>query len=279
MICITRYFNFVKNNTVFTASIDSSIPGINKTQEHSDNADTKTYIEKILSTQLAMSNNLIQEKVQTVPEEDEENYTEEVKKEQVISSEIPQNATTQVIEENNIKTTYTNEYNGVQIKNSSKYELTEEIMTPDIELSNNKDILIFHTHTCESYTPTETFNYTMTGNYRTTDLNYSVARVGAELKKFLEQYNFSVRHDTTYNDYPAYSGSYNRSLDVVQNQLNQQSCDIVIDLHRDAVGSNSNYAPTVKIGDEYAAQLMFVIGTDGGRTKSSQLATEFKVSH
>lgn len=29
-------------------------------------------------------------------------------------------------------------------------------------------------------------------------------------------------------------------------------------------GSNSNYAPCVKIGNETAAQLMFVIGTDGG---------------
>lgn len=29
-------------------------------------------------------------------------------------------------------------------------------------------------------------------------------------------------------------------------------------------GSNANYAPSVKIGDETVAQLMFVIGTDGG---------------
>lgn len=29
-------------------------------------------------------------------------------------------------------------------------------------------------------------------------------------------------------------------------------------------GSNSNYAPCVQIGDETAAQLMFVMGTNGG---------------
>ena len=39
--------------------------------------------------------------------------------------------------------------------------------------------------------------------------------------------------------------------------------DIVLDLHRDAIGDNT-YAPTVKIGEEYAAQLMFVIGSNGG---------------
>lgn len=38
----------------------------------------------------------------------------------------------------------------------------------------------------------------------------------------------------------------------------------MFDLHRDAVGNMNSYAPTVKIGDEYAAQIMFVIGTDGG---------------
>ena len=40
--------------------------------------------------------------------------------------------------------------------------------------------------------------------------------------------------------------------------------DIIIDLHRDAIGSRADYAPTVKIGDDYAAQIMFVIGTNEG---------------
>ena len=35
-------------------------------------------------------------------------------------------------------------------------------------------------------------------------------------------------------------------------------------LHRDALGNNSNYGPCVQIGEERVAQLMFVIGTDGG---------------
>ncbi|MBQ9298398.1 MAG: stage II sporulation protein P [Clostridia bacterium] len=182
----------------------------------------------------------------------------------VVLSEVPENAEISVIEENNIKTTYTNEYNGVQIKNSSNYELTQEIMNPDIELENRRNVVIYHTHTCESYTPSEKFNYEMTGNYRTTDLNYSVSRVGDELQSYLEQYGFNVAHDKTINDYPAYTGSYNRSLKAVNNVLSNIESDIVIDLHRDAVGSSSDYAPRAKIGDEEAAQIMFVIGTDGG---------------
>ena len=137
------------------------------------------------------------------------------------------------------------------------------MLVPDVEV-NKSNIVIFHTHTCESYTATEQNPYTPTGTYRTTDLNYTVARVGDELTNYLTQYGYNVVHDKTYHDYPAYSGSYNRSLETVQNILAQNPSDIVIDLHRDAIGSNSNYAPTVRIGEDYAAQLMFVIGTNGG---------------
>jgi len=172
---------------------------------------------------------------------------------------------TQEITENNISATFTNEYSGVKIKNQSQCELTPEILTPDFELSNKKDVIIFHTHTCESYTPTEQYNYEMSGNYRTTDLNYSVSRVGDELSTQLTSYGFNVTHDKTLHDYPAYSGSYNRSYSTVSNLLQSNpSTQMVIDLHRDAIGSNNNYAPCVKIGDETVAQLMFVIGTSGG---------------
>lgn len=46
--------------------------------------------------------------------------------------------------------------------------------------------MIFHTHSCESYTPSETYPYTQTGNFRTTDLNYTVTRVGTELENYLK---------------------------------------------------------------------------------------------
>ena len=49
-----------------------------------------------------------------------------------------------------------------------------------------KKILIYHTHTCESYTPSEKYNYTMTGNYRTTDNNYNVVKLGQELSRLFK---------------------------------------------------------------------------------------------
>ena len=122
------------------------------------------------------------------------------------------------------------------------------------------------------------YEYEMTGNYRTTNLDYSVARVGTELTKYLEKKKFNVVHNITYHDYPAYSGSYARSLETVQNLLIAEDTQLVIDLHRDAVGSSSTYAPTVKINDQYAAQLMFVIGTDGGGLEHSNWKQNLKIA-
>lgn len=202
----------------------------------------------------------------------------EEKKESIhvnISDSLP----TEVIMTNNKKDTFTNTYNSVKIKNESQYQLTEEMLTPNVELSNKKDVIIYHTHTCESYTPTESSSYVASGNFRTTDLNYSIVRVGTELANNLQARNFDVIHNTTYHDYPAYTGSYTRSLSTIKSILNdKKSGEFIIDLHRDALGSNSNYAPSVKIGDESVAQLMFVIGTDGGGLEHKDWLYNFKLA-
>ena len=172
--------------------------------------------------------------------------------------------TTEVITNNPIKENSNSMYGKVKIKNETDYNLTEEMLKPDITVEN-KNIVLFHTHSCESYTSSEKYQYTPTGTYRTTDLNFTVVRVGTELENQLKQYNYNVIHNTNYHDYPAYNGSYTRSLATVENILSTNPSDIIIDVHRDAVGSRSDYAPTVKIGDtDEAAQIMFVIGTNQG---------------
>ena len=84
------------------------------------------------------------------------------------------------------------------------------------------------------------------------------------MKNYLEKKGFNVIHDGTFHDYPAYTGSYTRSKATVEKLLEKNKSDIIIDLHRDAIGSKSNYDPSVKIGGDVASQLMFVIGTNGG---------------
>ncbi len=183
-------------------------------------------------------------------------------KSSVTSSNIAFPTQVQVIE-NNVPNTYTDDYNGVQIKNSSCYELTGDMLNSSELTINSKNIIIFHTHTCESYTPTENFSYEASGNYRTTELDYSVVRVGDVLSDYLTGYGYNVMHDSTYHDYPSYNGSYGRSMATVQSILAKQpNVDIIIDIHRDAI-SDETYSPSVMINDEIVSQLMFVIGTDG----------------
>ena len=67
-------------------------------------------------------------------------------------AKLPENATTEAVQENNITPKVTSSYGSVQINNQSDYEITEDMLVPNVEITNKKDILIYHTHTCESYT-------------------------------------------------------------------------------------------------------------------------------
>ena len=264
IIKIVIYYKDKVQEVSLTSCIEETILSArgNKIKEASSMDRDNT--ERILSSELEMSKYIVEEKTEVAEKTQEQSNTEE--KEEIKHAET--GLKTEVVDNSNINNKYTNEYNGVKIKNESKYKLTKEMLTPNIDLKNKKDVIIYHTHTCESYTQSKGFEYKPSGNFRTTDLNYSVARVGSELKKQLTSYGFNVVHDKTYHDYPAYTGSYDRSLVSVKNDLTANpDTDIVIDLHRDAVGSSNKYAPTVKIGEEYAAQIMFVIGTDGGGLK------------
>lgn len=232
-------------------------------KEDDEEDESVSMIEKILSIELAQIQNSkpLENKVTEIAE----NGTNEEKTEERTNEleEASINVETQVVTQNPIAESYNVEINGVKIKNETSFQITDEISQKQLEI-NKENILIFHTHTCESYTPSETYQYEQTGNFRTTDLNYSVARVGDELTNYLMGYGFKVTHDKTYHDYPAYTGSYTRSKATVENILQTNPSDIIIDLHRDAIGSKSDYDPSVKIGEETAAQLMFVIGTNGG---------------
>ena len=180
---------------------------------------------------------------------------------------IPKIGNTKVIAEKNKVDKFNVQIGNVKIRNESKYDINENVLNFDFKLNNKKDIVIYHTHTCESYTASEKYNYVQTGNYRSTDLSYSVSRVGDVLEFYLKKLNYNVVHSSTYHDYPAYNGSYNRALTTVSNLLNNNSSEIVIDLHRDAIGNNSDYGPVIEINGERVAQLMIVMGTDGGGLK------------
>ena len=248
--------------------MDQTIPTMSSINEEykniakeDDQKENKNILQEMLKTQIS-SVNAIKESEEITNKENNENIQENEKNQTEEKQEIQlaqEGLQTQVITQNPISENSNVTYKNVKIKNQTSYTLTEEMLNPDITIEN-KNIILFHTHSCESYTSSDKYPYTPTGTFRTTDLNFTVVRVGTELENQLKQYQYNVIHNTDYHDYPSYNGSYTRSLATVENILKTNPSDIIIDVHRDAVGSRSDYAPTVKIGDtDEAAQIIFVI--------------------
>ncbi len=128
-------------------------------------------------------------------------------------------------------------------------------------------VLIVHTHGSEAYTMPPGEEYVPSGDCRTTDENFSVVRVGEEIAAVLEAAGIRVLHDKTLHDYPSYSGAYNRSLTTVERYLERYpSIVMVLDVHRDAISDSAGnmYKVVSGVAGVNAAQMAFVIGTDGG---------------
>ncbi|SDK37277.1 stage II sporulation protein P [Natronincola ferrireducens] len=128
---------------------------------------------------------------------------------------------------------------------------------------NKPHILIYHTHGTESYKPASE------GNYHTLRKEYSVIAIGEILKRELEKRGYNVIHDTTYHDYPSYSGSYTRSLETARKILQENpSIKVVLDVHRDGydhIETNPNRERLiannrVTINNETSSKFQLVIG-------------------
>lgn len=287
-VALTKFFSSFKtklniDKNSFLKCLDITIPSIKLSTQEENTAstqETKKPLKMALEVELGILDSLEKTEVASLETESDNLETKDEAKNESNSEELKEaetGLTTEVLE-TNVPEKYTSEYNGVKIRNETdNIKLTEEMLTPNVDI-NTKNIVIFHTHSCESYTPTEGYEYKESGNFRTTDVNYSVVRVGTELTKYMEHYGYNVIHDKTLYDYPSYSASYDRSLKGVAKILEEnENTDIVFDIHRDAIG-DSSYAPTVKIGDEEVAQMMFVIGSNGGGSEHDNWDENLKLA-
>lgn len=128
-------------------------------------------------------------------------------------------------------------------------------------------VLIYHTHTTESYELQEKDYYAANFPIRSRNTNTSVVRVGDEITKCLEQAGIGVIHDTTVHDDPAYKGSYDRSHQTIRQALEKYpSIKVALDIHRDAIANDKGerYAPIANINGRNASQIMIISGCDNG---------------
>jgi len=163
------------------------------------------------------------------------------------------------------------------VKNNTTYEIDpEKLLNEKLGFNFNKkgpQILIVHTHTSESYAPSNKNYYLPTDPDRTQDMNFNVVKVGEEMTKTLKGMGINVIHDKTVHDYPSYNGSYKSSLATVQKNLEKYpSIKVVIDVHRDAMitADKTKLKLCTTIDGKKTAQIMIVTGTDqGGLTHPS----------
>ena len=158
---------------------------------------------------------------------------------------------------------------GVYVNNASSCALTPEELTgaPAAVLgAEGPQVLIVHTHGTEAYTMPPGEEYAASDDHRTLDERYNMLRVGDEMAAVLEECGIETVHDRGLYDYPNYSGAYNRSLAAIERQLAEHpTIRFVLDVHRDAVeNADGSLCKLLCAEEPDAAQLEFVLGTDGG---------------
>ncbi len=141
--------------------------------------------------------------------------------------------------------------NGASNLNSQKNN--GQVYDPTLKKAMNSlkpEILIYHTHTTESYDPYGPDNMNPTEN---------VCAVGDELAKDLQDdYGISVIHDKTIHNATDYDGSYVRSSKTVAKYLQQYGdFKMIIDIHRDSL--NDKAPDTININGENVARFEFVM--------------------
>ncbi len=113
-------------------------------------------------------------------------------------------------------------------------------------------VIIYHTHTTESFVPTS-------GQRFTEDLELTVARLGGELARLLErEYSLEVVHNTCIHDLQR-STSYETALGTLRTLLETYpDAALVIDLHRDGVDRKIT---TARIEGQNMGRVLFVVGS------------------
>ena len=148
----------------------------------------------------------------------------------------------------------------IGFNNQTTYPINlAELKNMPLEFSE-PGVLIVHTHTSEAYAEEE--------GARSLDENRNMVRIGTIIANTLKENGIKVIHDKTQNDYPAYNGSYNKALGVIQRNLAENpDIEVVLDVHRDYTvrtkdGQEIQLKPVGEVQGEKVSQVMLVVGTD-----------------
>lgn len=160
-------------------------------------------------------------------------------------------------------------YENFYVKNNTDYNLDigaalKKDLGFKIEKNKKVQVLIYHTHTSESFIDCDVGYYYSDYYPRTKDTRYNITQVGDEIEKQLKKAGIGVVHDKTSHD-DSYTGSYSRSRITVNKYLKKYpDIKVTLDIHRDSIGSDTyKVKPTFEYKGKKGAQIMILTGYDG----------------
>ena len=176
-----------------------------------------------------------------------------------------------IIEKDYSKQNATAEYDGIYVRNTTlEHEIDiQKYLNGKVYANvdkNEPSILIYHTHTTETYEILDRGFYSDDRSSRSENSGENMIRVGEEICKILEENGYKTIHDKTIYD-KEYSGAYERSCENISKILKENpSIQIVLDIHRDAIypKDGSRVKPVAEIGGRKAAQIMIISGCEDG---------------
>lgn len=131
-------------------------------------------------------------------------------------------------------------------------------------------VLIYHTHSTETYIMTDNGKFSTDYSSRNEDKSLNMIRIGDEITRILKARGIGVIHDRNIYDW-TYTGAYSKSREGILKTLDEYpTIKITLDIHRDAVyyDDYTRMKPVAEIDGEKAAQMMIITGAEGGNVDS-----------
>lgn len=172
------------------------------------------------------------------------------------------------------ESTVTKKVGNILVRNNTDTQQSIDLKTffdakPEIKITDKTKpaVLIFHTHTTESYELIDRTWYAQDYITRSNSADRNMVRVGIEIKEQLESAGYTVIHDTEIHD-TKYTGAYAHSRKSIEKLLKENpEIQIVLDIHRDAIelDNGKRIKPVATVLGKKAAQMMIITGCEEGK--------------